>query len=415
MIHIICDSHVDIINILKTYPQLVDEVLSENMGKCDWEDFNSKCFRSKELTIAWNIDLIQKYQDYLDFVIDYSDCYDSDNIMDVDIVVENNSFDLTWSCELIDNFIDKWHWDLFSIYFPIKLTKQLLEKYWEYWNTDYLINSNQEIRNNRELSDYIVTFSTTTITTGKNELYKEKLNNPIWKIKCEKIKKRDHYQCVKCNNFIKELDDFDDIKNYIDSLEIYEHAKELFENRTKKIITTHTVSSLKVKYRLQSGIYLSELGTYPINNPYGVFNQILITAHEPKQPFLIKYASIETSKWFPYKGKESESKFTNKLGLQFSEIGNTNNKYILTWKLDYGGPGYYPLDFRGQGVLAYNQYSIIFPLYQLNEALEVHHKIYKKKCEIFIEPWEYDSADLETLCHVCHMNAHKKGIPIINV
>ena len=77
---------------------------------------------------------------------------------------------------------------------------------------------------------------------------------------------------------------------------------------------------------------------------------------------------------------------------------------------------YYLGSYRGKGILTYNQYSIVFPLYKLDskQSLDVHHKVYRAKNGELIEPWQYDNSDLETLCHCCHIEKHKFPIQIIN-
>ena len=69
--------------------------------------------------------------------------------------------------------------------------------------------------------------------------------------------------------------------------------------------------------------------------------------------------------------------------------------------------GIIPVHTLAKGYFAYNQYSIIFPLYSLDfkQSLDVHHKVYRKKNGQIIEPWEYDDKDLETLCHSCHLKS----------
>ena len=65
----------------------------------------------------------------------------------------------------------------------------------------------------------------------------------------------------------------------------------------------------------------------------------------------------------------------------------------------------YGLEYNGVGQLSLDEYSIFFPLYNLNrfkEALEVHHTKYPQSGL----PWDIDDKHLITLCHSCHMKEH---------
>lgn len=65
------------------------------------------------------------------------------------------------------------------------------------------------------------------------------------------------------------------------------------------------------------------------------------------------------------------------------------------------------LEYNGVGQLSLDEYSIFFPLYNLNkfkEVLEVHHITYP----ISGVPWDIKDEYLETLCHSCHIAKHKE-------
>lgn len=159
---------------------------------------------------------------------------------------------------------------------------------------------------------------------------------------------------------------------------------------------------------------MKSIPSYIFSKSYG---QLLFTTNKIESPVFMGFEKIECKDFIFYKARNKMRRCITKLGWQYCEIGNTNNKYILSRCFDYNQNHCYNLDFRGQGVLTYNQYAIIFPLYKLDfdKTLEVHHKVYKKRGEEKVEPWEYDESDLETLCHKCHIQVHKQSIKVIPI
>lgn len=243
MAHVKCDNHTDIITFLKKNPQLVDEVLSNNIDVLDWEDFNNRCFFYEDLKIKWNIDLIHKYENFLCFIIRPSwDAYQIIEIGEEEYKhsFRNNNFGLKWTLELIDAFIDKWDWYLFSILFPIELTEYILCRYSRYWDKE-LIKQNHKIEENECFSIKVYNNLQNFVTTGANEFYKEKLKDVRWLEKCEEIKIRDNFCCVRCNeqqDKIIELDKIDDLKLFLNNVELdnFEQIKYWFEKKRNEVI-----------------------------------------------------------------------------------------------------------------------------------------------------------------------------------
>ena len=269
------------------------------------------------------------------------------------------------------------------------------------------------------------------VTVGANEQYKSKLNTVEWKQKSEEIKRRDNYCCVNCKNQVLiELDGIDDLKRYLGEIEMnnFEIIKNIFLQR-ENIVNDESESIAKKRRELimvEKCIHFDvyDLYHYEMNKKSSCVwgsqeKRILISAKKMEhleetenQLYIVKKVPIY------YGGKDYILKEDNIITLQFNELGDTGNRYLLyrCFVSDSNKYVYYSGAYIAQGILAYNQYSVIFPLYTLDfkHSLDVHHKVYRKKNGELLEPWQYDDSDLETLCHGCHLKKHKLPIPVIN-
>ena len=267
---------------------------------------------------------------------------------------------------------------------------------------------------------FIQELSNSVMVVGTNEVYKDKLNAVEWKRKCDEIKRRDNYQCVNCQNqALIELDGVDDLKRYLGEIELknFETIQNVFQRR-KTIINIGKSRLEKCKllqYRFIDicNLYLYEMEYTPCFSLYVPREKrILISTKkiESLEEIVNRCLVVDVATPVFYGGKDYKPKTDKTITLQFNELGDTDNRYML-----YHCFAYYPGSYLGQGILTYNQYSIVFPLYSLDckESLDVHHKVYRKKNGQFIEPWEYENNDLETLCHGCHLKKHKLPIKIV--
>ncbi len=254
-----------------------------------------------------------------------------------------------------------------------------------------------------------------SIKTGSNDVYKELLSDQRWIDKSNEIKRRDASICTKCYNSII-LNNISDLRPYLRSERDFEKIKELFPykptnldskgvNRNDHIVTHGYIPSI--------GLWIYDIMHTSKDIKETDYKGILFSNKEiltDNCKWAVNiYNSINPS--IPdYKG------INRYLYWQYCESGNTDNKLILSHCVSVDKEPYYPWDYRGIGILTYNQYSIIFPLYQLNTVnLEVHHKVYKKINEEYIKPWEYKDDELETLCHSCHEQTHlEENIKIIH-
>lgn len=269
---------------------------------------------------------------------------------------------------------------------------------------------------------FIQKLSNSVMVVGTNEVYKDKLNAVEWKRKCDEIKKRDNYQCVNCQNQVLiELDGVDDLKRYLGKIELenFEMIKSVFQ-RKEDIINSEKY--LIERCELLSFRFIEKHNLYHYEMEYAPDvwarreKRILISTQriESLGGVVNRCFFIETP--VSYGGKDYEPKKDDKgITLQYNELGDTDNRYILHHCFAWNSMYYYPGAYLGQGILTYNQYSVIFPLFSLDfeKSLDVHHKIYRKKNGQFVEPWEYENSDLETLCHGCHLQKHRFPIGII--
>jgi len=258
-----------------------------------------------------------------------------------------------------------------------------------------------------------------TTTTGENEYYKMKLKDPRWIELSKKIKARDHYRCVKCGSDggeIVVLDSIEDLEPIVDFPEVYIYIKELFENQLNS-----NLSQEKGEHINQSAIdyiFLSSKEIVGIENKYlytflakdlSKPNRMLQFVSHKLDTQTVKCNIIRKEKTLRYFKADKVVSTTDYICVVFVAEGSTDNQWILRQSINKSDN---LVEFGGQGILTYNGLSIYFPLFSMDkkQALNVHHSVYY----LDKEPWEFEEpyAELITLCHKCHMEAHKHPIPV---
>jgi len=263
------------------------------------------------------------------------------------------------------------------------------------------------------------------LTGRENEVYKEKLQDPLWKNKSKEIKKRDGFKCQQCSSSgddLIELENIDDIKYYVDFPEVAEIVKTVFNNRKKYIEEIeqiwvaqndsdqndlnhflHASSCLpneKTEYYAEYEIFkIPVIWKHYSIWDFKYFEREFLVKNNVEIPYFIGNSqNIEVSE-FRYKTKEP-SNICNKVSIEYFPTGNTNGKIYVR-----GGFEYSNLKYPGQGILTIDGFSIVYPLYKLSyNKLNVHHKAYYED----LEPWDSRiDHELITLCKKCHTEAHK--------
>lgn len=279
--------------------------------------------------------------------------------------------------------------------------------------------------NNKNSSNVEAVVIWYALTGRENEVYKEKLQDPQWKNKSKEIKKRDGYKCQECSSSgddLIELENIDDIKEYVDFPEVADIVKTVFNNREKYIeeieqiwIAQNDSSQNDLNHFLQASSCLpnektefySEYEIFKIPVTWKHFtiwdfknlkSEILAKNNEETPYYIGNTKNIKVSE-FRYKTKEP-SNICDKISIEFFPTGNTNGKIYIRGAFEYS-----KLKYPGQCILTIDGFSIVYPLYKLSyNKLNVHHKAYYEN----LEPWD-DRIDHEliTLCKKCHTEAHK--------
>lgn len=264
-------------------------------------------------------------------------------------------------------------------------------------------------------------------TFGDNEVYKSYLNTPEWINKKNEILKRDFHTCTRCYNSI-ELKSPSELRKYLNNEKSFEiiHSKcrpyptVLYEEIPKYNCGQNQINEFHAAiiphgYISAIGLYLYEYNYYRGGHLYDPYKKRM------QKGIFFSTQKLSSDKykwqWGYYRDTRIIDYYNNERGMcwQYDELGDTNNKLILSHCVSGKEDSYYYNgDYRGIGILSYNQYSIIFPLYSLPTpmSLDVHHKIYKKTNGEYIKPWEYNNDELITLCHNCHIDVHKEPISI---
>lgn len=266
-------------------------------------------------------------------------------------------------------------------------------------------------------------------TTGENEFYKQYLKDPRWINKRNQIIKRDHYICQNCHNMYK-LSTLEDLKQIVnfpevanEVIQIFQHIKDRnwelrqiidFPETTNEFI--QTIGHINITQVILKRVSTKDLYPYYIQDlniylqsmriaisldhyncyPLSLYN-ISTNPNVPKQT--VTFYDINCSSIRFLKRDENISK-TDHVYLQFIPDNSTNNEWYLIPLFNY----IIKSDYKGQALLIYNEYGIIFPLYKLScvNNLEVHHKAYPSRL-----PWEVNDNLLITLCHKCHKQIHQ--------
>ncbi len=265
-----------------------------------------------------------------------------------------------------------------------------------------------------------------TTTTGENEFYKAKLKDPRWIALSKKIKARDKYKCVECGSDGGEtimLNSINDLEPIVDFPEVYVFVKEIFETKDELIIALETDMAQRQLSRTLEANRLSEkpifvfqdtqyldniaVSTYLDINIYGTNSFLFATTSSTELQSINYNKKLIDIDSLPFKTKDTIGTGGSIL-VEFVKEGDSKNTILLRRIMDYNKSAGY----RGQGILTYNGLSIIFPLYALDkkQSLNVHHTVYY----LDKEPWDFEEpyAELITLCHKCHMEAHKHPIPV---
>ena len=252
------------------------------------------------------------------------------------------------------------------------------------------------------------------ITTGESEFYKEKLQDSRWIEKRNEIRIRDKNMCQHCLN-IKSLSSLDELDKYMDDYseekgsKIEKAIKYIFLERDKYIDKTR-YESMKTKYYeiseerkwipkyqlYQHFAYYGNIFVYGNDGGYGyLYNDKDITFK-----VIIKQC-ITLPEKIPFKKKDGFGE-TQSLLVTYSPEATTCGQILLRALFPLK---VYGLEYNGVGQLSLDEYSIFFPLYNLNrfkDTLEVHHTRYPQSGL----PWDIDDKHLITLCHSCHMKEH---------
>lgn len=246
-------------------------------------------------------------------------------------------------------------------------------------------------------------------TTGESEFYKEKLQDHRWIEKRNKIKQRDKYVCQHCLNikslsFLDELDKFMNDYSEKDGSKIAQVVKQEFKHYIERNINRNGDCAVIFKRK-----WIPKYQLYQ----YSLYNQLDYTLGNIKNfcgylysnkeitPELISMRHITLTEKIPFKKKEGFGE-TQSLLVTYSPESTTCGQLLLRalFPLEV-----YGLEYNGVGQLSLDEYSIFFPLYNLNrfkETLEVHHTGYPQSGL----PWDVDDKHLITLCHSCHMKEH---------
>lgn len=238
-------------------------------------------------------------------------------------------------------------------------------------------------------------------TTGQDEYYREKLLNQNWKVKVEKIKNRDGYQCQHCFGLTL-LDNIDEIKNYVDYPEVGDAVIDIF--KSKELYYKPSSHEYEVlSYQSYENLTFSRLEDTDLFSNSGKIDLVSTSPLNEENIYGIsKFIDIDSS--FRYNVREP-AKTTKSIGIIYFVDGNTNNQLVLR-NIEWYKPG---LPYAKQGILTFNGLTIVFPLLSIKkEYLDVHHKAYYED----LEPWECPDNELITLCHRCHMKAHEQEIPV---
>lgn len=270
-----------------------------------------------------------------------------------------------------------------------------------------------------------ITQSSSIITSGENEYYKDLLWDSKWIQKRDNRKRIDHYVCQNCYNTIK-LNDINEVSKYVDFPEVADIVISAFNKENSlqqnddKSLEEQSLDGYKLYKVKEMTKYIPKYNIYLNNYHLGLFScsqdwktialagHINIISSKNLSDNDVNWVGFKSIKCKPFKTKtKNEYKDCDTIFIQYMKGNTTNDAIYLTYCFGYiTGVDYN----QGVAMLTKNDFAIIFPLYKLNspETLEVHHKKYSRSHL----PWDVKDEDLITLCHSCHMEANKKAIPV---
>ncbi len=254
-------------------------------------------------------------------------------------------------------------------------------------------------------------------TTGENEFYKELLGNEKWESKSKSIIKRDVY-CQHCFGLIQ-LDRIDSIMNYVDFPEIGNiiidifQRKEYFNEGCRKLFHSNKFKIKKRVEVLNEDLYILEFSpndtidniTWKVNRNFkngGILSSTPLYDISDLEGSILKKITREYT--YKMKGQNGTKEFVD---IEYFPNVSTDGRIYLRHRFSYSRS-----DGYGQGIISQDGFSVIFPLYNLNNyinPLQVHHKAYREGKN----PWESPDDELITLCSSCHKKEHTRhAIPV---
>jgi hypothetical protein len=251
-------------------------------------------------------------------------------------------------------------------------------------------------------------------TTGENVRYKELLENEKWKSKSKLIMERDVY-CQHCFGLIQ-LGKIESIMNYVDFPEIGNIIIDIFqrkENFNEGCCNLFPSNKFKIKKRIEAlneNLYILEF--FPNDDIYTLpwmlnrnFKNGEILSSTPLYDISDFEGSIlikETREYiYKMKGENGTKEYVD---IEYFPNVSTDGRIYLRHRFSYSRS-----DGYGQGIISQDGFSIIFPLYNLNnyiDPLQVHHKAYREGKN----PWESPDDELITLCSSCHKKEHSRHV-----
>lgn len=247
-------------------------------------------------------------------------------------------------------------------------------------------------------------------TKGENEYYKGLLQNEKWKRKSELIKKRDIY-CQHCFGLIR-LAKVGDIMNYVDFPEIGNiiidifQRKEYFKEDCCKLYSSNNFNIEKRVEALNVNLYMLEFSPKDAIDtlPWMIYRnskngEILSSTPLYDLSDLEGNVLKKETREYTYKMKGQNGTKKN-VDIEYFPNVSTDGEIYLRYRFSYSRS-----DGYGQGIISQDGFSVIFPLYSLNNyiaPLEVHHKAYR----VGKNPWDSPDDELITLCSSCHKKEH---------
>ena len=245
----------------------------------------------------------------------------------------------------------------------------------------------------------------TIITTGENEFYKELLQDSRWISLRDSIKKRDCYTCQNCYNTIK-IEHLEKLKNMHLPInqEVMDYIINSFPKLKEMFRDDDTEEEIHFDWERSSYIPRYDIYRYDIDS----VNVNIVDLYSGLTTYPPILTSLDPSElltghimYKDFDNNLAEHKFSTRC--YYLKGNSTEGEIYISYF--YGTIGSYN-EKKYSAVLTLDEYSIVFPLTEI--LLEVHHLKYSKTGK----PWDVSKSNLITLCHSCHMEAHKRPIPV---